>query len=130
MIADWFYELYKDYGIKTFKVGYDQRFSKEFLKKMDEYGFETEMIYQNRYVLSSPMRLVEADLKDEIINYNNNPIDKWCLENTAVQVHSTGHMMPVKIKGQSAKRIDGALSLIMAEEMLRRYRTEFNNTLF
>lgn len=130
MIADWFYELYKDYGIKTFKVGYDQRFSKEFLKKMDEYGFETEMIYQNRYVLSSPMRLVEADLKDEIINYNNNPIDKWCLENTAVQVYNTGHMMPVKIKGQSAKRIDGALSLIMAEEMLRRYRTEFNNTLF
>lgn len=130
MIADWFYELYKDYGIKTYKVGYDQRFSKEFLKKMDEYGFETEMIYQNRYVLSSPMRLVEADLKDEIINYNNNPIDKWCLENTAVQVYNTGHMMPVKIKGQSAKRIDGALSLIMAEEMLRRYRTEFNNTLF
>ena len=130
IIADWFLELYKDFGIKPFKIGYDQRFANEFVKRMDSYGFETEMIYQNRYVLSSPMRLVEADLKDEIINYNNNPIDRWCLENTAVQVYNTGHIMPVKIKGQAAKRIDGALSLIMAEEMLRRYRTEFNNTLF
>lgn len=129
-VADWYYELFKDYGIRTFKVGYDQRFAKEFVKKMDDYGFETELIYQNRYVLSSPMRLVEADIRDELINYNNNPIDKWCLENTSVQVFNTGHIMPVKIKNQASRRIDGSLSLIMSYEMLRRYRTEFNNTLF
>lgn len=129
-VADWYYELFKDYGIRTFKVGYDQRFAKEFVKKMDDYGFETELIYQNRYVLSSPMRLVEADIRDELINYNNNPIDKWCLENTSVQVFNTGHIMPVKIKNQASRRIDGSLSLIMCNEMLRRYRTEFNNTLF
>lgn len=128
-IADWFYELYKDFGIKTYKVGYDQRFANEFIKRMDEYSFETEMVYQNRYVLSSPMRLVEADIQDELINFNNNEIDRWCLENTAVQVWDTGHIMPIKIKGQSAKRIDGTLSLVMSYEMLRRYRTEFMNTL-
>lgn len=128
-IADWFYELYKDFGIKTYKVGYDQRFANEFIKRMDEYSFETEMVYQNRYVLSSPMRLVEADIQDELINFNNNEIDRWCLENTAVQVWDTGHIMPIKIKGQSSKRIDGTLSLVMSYEMLRRHRTEFNNTL-
>lgn len=70
---------------------------------MDEYSFETEMVYQNRYVLSSPMRLVEADIQDELINFNNNEIDRWCLENTAVQVWDTGHIMPIKIKGKAPR---------------------------
>lgn len=128
-IADWFAEMYKDHRLRPLKIGYDQRFSKEFIKRMDEYGFETEMIYQNRYVLSSPMRLVEADLRDQLIAFNDNPIDKWCLTNTAVQVWDTGHIMPIKIKGQASRRIDGTLSLIMSYEMLRRYRTEMMNAL-
>lgn len=129
VVADWFYELYKTYGIRTYKVGYDQRFAKEFLKRMDEYGFETEMIYQNRFVLSNPMRLVEADIHDGLINCNNNPIDKWCIGNTSVQIWDNGMIMPVKIKGQSNRRIDGSLSLIFCYEMLRRYKTEFNNAM-
>ena len=96
---------------------------------MDEYGFEYEMIYQNRYVLSSPMRLVEADLRDQMIAYNDNEIDRWCLGNTSVQVWDTGHIMPIKIQGRSTRRIDGTLSLIMCYEMLRRYRTEVMNAL-
>ena len=129
LVADWFFELYKEHGIKSYKIGYDQRFSTNFLKQMDSYGIETEMIYQNRYILSSPMRLVEADIRDELIDYNNNPIDRWCLENTSVQVYDTGHMMPVKIKKQASRRIDGTLSLIMSYEMLRRYRSEFMGAL-
>ena len=128
-VADWFAELYKTYGIRLYKCGYDQRFAKEFLKRMDDYGFECEMIYQNRYVLSSPMRLVEADIRDQMIAFNDNEIDKWCLGNTSVQVWDTGHIMPIKIKGQAARRIDGTLSLIMVYEMLRRYKTEIMNTL-
>lgn len=123
-IADWFYELYREYGIRLFMCGYDQRYSSEFIKKMEAYGFDIEMVYQSRYVLTSPMKLVEADLTDQLIAYNDNPIDKWCLGNTALQVWDTGHIMPVKIKGQAARRIDGTLSLIMVYEILRRYRSE------
>jgi phage terminase large subunit-like protein len=72
------------------------------------------------------MRLVESEIKQELINYNDNPIDKWCLGNTSIQVWDTGHIMPVKIKGQAARRIDGTLSLIDVYEMYRRYRTDFN----
>lgn len=129
LIADWFAELYKEHDIRLYKCGYDQRFAKEFLKRMDEYGFEYEMIYQNRYVLSSPMRLVEADIRDQLINRNDNEIDKWCLSNTSVQIWDTGHIMPVKIKGQASRRIDGTLSEIMVYEMLRRYKTEMLNAL-
>ena len=125
-VADWFAELYKAYKLRLFMCGYDQRFAKDFLKRMDEYGFDAEMVVQNRFVLSSPMRLVEADLRDRLIAMNGNPVDRWCLENTSVSVWDTGHIMPVKIKGQAARRIDGSLALIMAYEMLRRYRTEFS----
>ena len=129
LVADWFAELYKEHDIRLFKAGYDQRFAKEFTKRMDEYGFEYEMIYQNRYVLSSPMRLLEADIRDQLINRNDNPIDKWCLGNTSVQIWDTGHIMPIKIKNQANRRIDGTLSEIMCYEMLRRYKTEMVNAL-
>ena len=128
-VADWFYELYKDHGIRLFKCGYDQRFAKEFLKRMEDYGFDTEMVYQNRYVLTSPMRLLEADIRDQSVWFNDNPIDKWCLTNTSVQVFDTGHLMPVKIKGQASRRIDGTISSVCCYEMLRRYKTELQNFL-
>ncbi len=128
-VADWFFELYKDYGLRLFKCGYDQRFAKEFKKRMDDYGFEYEMILQNRFVLSSPMRLVEADLKDRLINYNENPVDRWCLENTSVQVWDTGHIMPVKIKGKPERKIDGTAALLNAYEIFRRYRSDFRNAI-
>ena len=124
LVADWFYELYKEYELKTYKIGYDQRFAKEFLKRLDEYGFEYEMVYQSRHVLTSPMKLVEADLQDHLICFNDNEIDKWCLLNTSVQMWGNGQMMPVKIKNQKERKIDGSVALIMVYEMLRRYRTE------
>ena len=128
-VADWFYELYKDYGIRLYKCGYDQRFAKDFLRRMDDYSFESEMVYQNRFVMSSPMRLVEADIRDQLIMLNDNEIDKWCIKNTSVQVWDTGMIMPIKIKNQPGRRIDGCVSLIIAYEMLRRYRTEITNSL-
>lgn len=124
LVADWFYELYKEYELRTYKIGYDQRFAKEFLKRLDEYGFEYEMVYQSRHVLTSPMKLVEADLQDHLICFNDNEIDKWCLLNTSVQMWGNGQMMPVKIKNQKERKIDGSVALIMVYEMLRRYRTE------
>ncbi len=34
---------------------------------MEEYGFEFEMVYQNKLTLSNPMKLVEADLKVNLL---------------------------------------------------------------
>lgn len=123
-VADWFYKLYKDYGLKPYKIGYDQRYAKTFLDRCDEYGFDTEMINQGRY-LSNAMKLVEAELKSRNINYNGNSIDKWCLKNCCIQVDNVGSVQPVKVPGQQSKRIDGAVTLIICYEVLRRYRTDF-----
>lgn len=125
LVADWFYSLYKDHGLRVYKCGYDVKFSKEFLKRMDEYGFETEIVLQNKITLSNAMKLCEADLKHQFVNYNENVIDAWCLGNAAIEVDNLGNCQAVKVPGQPNKRIDGAVTLIIAYEMYRRYRSEF-----
>ena len=124
-IADWFYQLYKDYNIKSYITGFDQRFSKAFTDRMNDFSFEIEMILQGK-VLSNAMKYVEADLKDRLINYNNNEVDKWCLGNSAVEMDNLGNIMCVKVKKQASKRIDGAITLIILYELYRRYRSEFH----
>ena len=121
-VADWFYWLYKEYKIKPYMTGYDQRFSKTFTDRMDEYNLATEMILQGK-VLSNAMKLTEAELKSKNVNYNQNPVDKWCLGNCSIQVDGLGNIMPVKI--QANKRIDGAVTFIGLYEVYRRYKQEF-----
>lgn len=124
-IADWFYSLFKDYNIRLYKCGYDQRYAKTFLDRMNDFNFECEMIYQNRFVMSSPMKLVEADLKSKLINYNGNEMDKWCLGNSAMEIDGLGNVMCVKINNLRSRRIDGAVTLIILYETFRRYRNDF-----
>ena len=123
-IADWFYQLYKDYGLRPYIIGYDQRYAKSFLDRADEYGFDCEMIYQG-FALSNAMKLVEAELKDKTINYNQNEMDKWNLGNCSMEMNNRMETRPIKIKGQKGKRIDGAVTLIILYEVLRRYRSDF-----
>lgn len=123
-IADWFYQLFKDYGLKPYKIGYDQRFAKTFIERCGDYGFECEIIKQGR-ALSSAMKLTEADLKSRTVSYGDNEMDKWCLGNCCCKVDDVGNIQPVKIPGQPNRRIDGAVTLIMLEETYRRFRTDF-----
>ena len=120
-VADWYYMLFKQYRLKPYKIGYDQRYAKTFIEQCQLYGFETEMLAQGRH-LSNAMKLVEADLKSRYINYGNNAVDIWCLSNCCCQVDNIGNIQPVKNKTQKEKRIDGAVTLIMLYEMYRRYK--------
>lgn len=124
LVADWFYTLYRDHGLRLYKCGYDVKFSKEFLRRMDEYGFDCEIVLQDKKTLSNAMKLCESDLKSRLINFNENEIDNWCLGNAAIEVDNLGNCQAVKIAGQPSKRIDGAVTLIIAYEMYRRYRSD------
>lgn len=128
IIADWFFEVYKEYGFRLYKCGYDVRFATEFIKRMDEYGFETEMIYQRPEIMNQPMKMVEADLKSRLIA-GNNEVDKWCFSNTALKLDSQGNGLAVKIDGQISRKIDGAVTTIILYEIYRRYRNEFQDNL-
>lgn len=123
-VADWYLRLLKDYRMKPYKIGYDQRFARTFTDRCAEYGFDTEMINQGRY-LSTAMKLTEADLKSRIINYGGNPVDKWCLKNCCCEGDNFGNIQPRKAKGQPSMRIDGAVTTIMIEEIYSRYRADY-----
>lgn len=124
-VADWFYMLYKNYHIKPYKIGYDQRYAKTFLDRCEYYGLNTEMLAQGR-ALSNAMKLTEAELKSKLINFGGHAIDKWCLSNCCCEVDNTGNIQPVKARGQNSRRIDGAVTLIMLYETYRRYRNDFS----
>lgn len=128
IVADWFYNLYINLGIKLYKSGYDQRFAKEWIKGMETYGWskgddgDLIMILQNAETLNNALLLCEADLKSKLINYNNNPVTRWCLANACLKVNDRRKALLVKTNDE--KKIDGAVTLVSLYEMYRRYRTE------
>lgn len=132
VVADWFYKIYTDYGIKLWKCGYDQRFSKDWINRMEYYGWmktggddtDLVMINQNAPTLSTAIKLTESELKRSLVRFNNNDMDRWCLGNAGLTVaNSIGQVLLVKISPE--KRIDGAVALAILYEMYRRYRTDF-----
>ena len=128
VVADFFYKLQKNNGIKLYKCGYDQKFAKDWLKQMEMYGWtkeykDVEMVLQDAKTLNNAINLVEADLKARLINYNENPVDKWCFENASLKVND--QRQALVIKTEDAKKIDGTVTLVSAYEMLRRYRSDF-----
>lgn len=125
LITAWFVNLFKQYGIRIFKTGYDNWNAKYWIKEMEDIGFETEKVGMDFNNLSNPMKLVEADLRSKLINYNNNPITEWCLGNTALKIDNLGRIMPVKVNDLKNRRIDGAVTLIILYAIYQRYKTEY-----
>lgn len=132
VVADWFYGLYAEHGIRLWRCGYDQRFAKDWLKRMEFYGWsktggddsDVVMILQNAQTLNNAIRLAEADLKHRLIRYDNNEVDKWCFGNAGIQVDSRGQALIVKMERE--RRIDGAVALAILYETYRRNRTEYS----
>ena len=131
VVADWFYSLKKKYGITLYKCGYDQRFAKDFLKRMEDYGWtkqapynDVEMVLQNAATLNNAILLTEADFKARLVNYNDNPVDKWCLKNSCLKVND--YRQAIIVKTNIENKIDGAVTLVSLYEMYRRYRSDLS----
>lgn len=131
VVADWFYNLYRDYNIRLWRCGYDQRFAKDWISRMEYYGWQRTggedsdlvMILQNAQTLTNAIKLAEADFKHQLIFYNDNPMDKWCLNNAGIKIDDKGFCLIVK--QEVGKRIDGAVAFAILYETYRRYRTDF-----
>lgn len=127
VVADWFYHLQVDMGIKLYKCGYDQRFARDWLNQMETYGWtkqygDVEMVLQNAQTLNNAVLLVEADLKAQLINYNENPVDRWCFANSCLKMNDLRQALVVK--ADNAHKIDGTVTLVSLYEMYRRYRSD------
>ena len=127
-VVDWFREIQQEHDIYISFFGYDNWSATYFVEEMkDLIGSEAmEGVVQGKKTLSSPMKSLGADLESKIINYNNNPILKWCLSNTSVEVDKNDNIQPVK-GGSQRRRIDGTASLLDAYVAFERHREEYMN---
>ena len=124
-IVTWFVSLFKKYGIRAIYTGYDKWQAKAFKNEMEDYGFELEKIQQG-FDLSNAMTVLESDLKSNLVNYNQNPIDIFCMKNVSTKWNSQGtKRMPVKVQGDETKKIDGAVVMLICYETLDRFRKEY-----
>ncbi len=129
LVANWFVDLYEHYGMMPYKIGYDNWHSKDFQEIIaDNFGKEVlERIGMDFMSLSGPMRSLESDLGRNVLVYNNNEIDRWCLSNTGYKTNNIGLIMPVKKYGTSKNRIDGTLSNIICYATFNRYRSLYRD---
>jgi len=126
LVTQWFMKIIQTYGIRPLWVGYDPWNSQYWIKEMEDLGFNMEKVRQGIYSLSEPMKILEADLKNNLVNYNNNPIMKWCIANTQAKVDLNGNIQPSKLNSKY-KRIDGTVALIIAYVVLNRCKNDYEN---
>ena len=132
-VTQWFLEEVQKNDLRPLYVGYDSWNAEYWKIEMAGLGFNMVEVRQGAKTMSTPMKNMKADLIDKKINYNNNPILKWCLSNTTIKMDSNENIQPDKEK--SRQRIDGAVSLIDAycifvdkqQEYLNYINEEVNN---
>lgn len=112
-VTQWFLEMVNEHGITPAWVYYDSYSARYWVDEMQAEGFNMVRCIQGAKTLSLPMQQMGQDLKARRINYGNNPILKWCLTNTGVQVDRNANIVPVKAM-QPKQRIDGTASLLDA----------------
>ena len=112
-VTAWFLEMVEKYDVTPAWIYYDSYSARYWVDEMQNHGFNMIRCIQGAKTLSLPMQKLGADLQKKLVNYNNNPLLKWCITNTGIQTDRNGNIVPVK--ATSAKyRIDGLASLLDA----------------
>ena len=125
-VTKWFTDMVELHDIRPLWICYDRALSGYWVPEMQNYGFEMEKIAQGPFTWSQPMKQLGAALTEGKVIYNNNPILRWCLANTAVKALNKDGIetiQPVKI--QQNRRIDGMVSLLNAWVGYVRHQDEY-----
>lgn len=115
LVTKWFTDMVNEYDIRPLWVCYDRALSGYWVPEMEGVGFDMERTAQGPYTWNQPMREMQAAFHEHLVIYNNNPVLRWCLANTAqksTKSDSIEMIQPVKI--QAHRRIDGMVSLLNA----------------
>ena len=127
-VKKWFTEQVEEHDIYIPFHGYDRWSANYYVEDMEDYFGKNSMepVAQGKQTLSGPMKSLGADLEAKKIIYNNNPILKWCLSNTTVDIDRNGNIQPHKGVNQR-KRIDGLASLLNAYVVLEKHYDDYIN---
>lgn len=126
VVTEWFLEIQQEKDIYLPFIGYDSWSAVYWVEEMKAYFGKAALIpvHQGKKTLSAPMKALGEDLKSKLIIYNDNPIDKWCLYNTAYEEDKNGNIQPHKTS-RSTRRIDGTAALLNAYTVLMDHRDEY-----
>ena len=127
-VTAWFKKMQDEYRIDMWRCGYDRALAGYWAEEMTQTFGESvmEKVVQGPITWTAPMKELGAMLTDKMVNYNNNPMLKWCLSNTGVKTSGTVEsIQPIKI--QSNRRIDGMVSLLNAYTLYVKYREDYLN---
>lgn len=124
-VTEWFREVQNDLDIYLFHTGYDSWSADYWVQEMkNEFGNIMIPVIQGKKTLSDPMKNLGADLEKKLINYNNNPITKWCLANTAKDEDKNGNIQPHKTS-KATRRIDGTAAMLNAYTVFLNHCDEY-----
>lgn len=125
-VKAWFVEIQEEYDIYLNLIGYDSWSAAYFVEDMQDYFGKNTMVpvIQGKKTLSQPMKRLGADLENHLIVYNNNPVDKWCLCNTAIDIDKNDNIQPIKTS-KPRRRIDGTAALLDAYVVLQNNYSEY-----
>lgn len=123
-VTQWFVEVMREKDIYLSWVGYDSWSAKYWVEEMENtFGKIMIPVIQGKKTLSGPMKKLGADLESKKIVYNNNPITKWCLTNTSIDMDKNGNIQPVK--SNPRRRIDGLAAMLNAYVVLQEKYNEY-----
>lgn len=127
-VTAWYEQMRDEYKITLWRCGYDRALADYWVQEMEQnFGKVMEAVPQGPITWTAPMQEMGALLTEKKINYNDNPIFKWCLSNTGVKVSGTNEaIQPVKF--QQKRRIDGMVSALNAMVIYCKYRDDYLNT--
>lgn len=114
-VTEWFVGMIQNYNIRPLWICYDRALSGYWVPEMENYGFDMEKTAQGPFTWSQPMKEMGAAFETHMVVYDNNPVLRWCMANTAKKsLNKDGieTIQPVKI--QQNRRIDGMVSLLNA----------------
>lgn len=125
IVADWLYNFVITNKIYIHKIGYDQKFKRDFINRCEDYGWVDKedliVINQSPDTLHNANNQLEADIMDQLI-YGLNDVDKWCLGNVGLKINGQGKSLICR--PDKHHKIDGVATLVMCQEMLNRYKGE------
>lgn len=125
-VTEWFVGMVQERDIRPLWVCYDAALSGYWVPQMTDMGFEMERIRQGPVTWTYPMKRMKGLFEDHRIVYQNNPILRWCLSNTAAKSSNQrgiDSIQPEKITAN--RRIDGTVSLLNAMTGYYNHEDEF-----
>lgn len=115
MIAAWFAEMKRTYGLTIYRIGFD-RWSATYLKEEMARKFgQIAMVpvAQGARTLSIPLQNMRAEFQKHRVNYGNNQLMKWALANLMVTQDDNGNYNTTKNRNATT-RDDPAVALLCA----------------